>query len=116
MKLQLKDKVIVISGRDRGKTGQIVAVLPKHNQVVVEGVNVAKRHTKPNAKQPKGGIIETVKPIDVSKVMVVDPATGRPARVGYKVGKNGSKERVFKVSKFVNKKTKPAKKDEGSSK
>jgi len=116
MKLHRKDKVIVIAGRDRGKTGEIVAVLPKLNQVVVEGVNVAKKHTKPNAKQPKGGILEVTKPIDAAKVMAVDPSTGRPARIGYKLGKNGSKERIFKVSKFQNKKIKPAKKDEKASK
>ena len=116
MKLKLKDKVIVIKGRDHGKTGQVIAVLPKDNQVVVEGINTVKRHTKPNAKQPKCGIVELTKPIDASKVMVIDPATGRAARIGYKTNKNGGKERIFKVSKFANSKAKsvakPAKKDD----
>lgn len=107
MKLQLKDKVMVISGRDKGKKGEIVALLPKQNQIVVEGVNIAKKHTKPSAKVPRGGIVEVTKPIDVSKVMAIDPATGRPARVAYKLDAKGNKERVFKVSPFKNAAKKP---------
>ncbi len=106
MKLRLKDKVMVIRGRDKGKKGEIVAVLPKENQVVVEGINVVKKHTKPNAKTPRGGIVELAKPLDAAKVMILDPATGKPARIGYKVDAKGNKERVFKVSSFQNK-TKP---------
>jgi large subunit ribosomal protein L24 len=98
MKLKREDKVIVILGRDKGKTGTIQAVLPRENKVVVEGVNIIKRHTKPSQKQPRGGILEITKPIDVSKVMVLDPASGKPARVGYEIKPDGSKERVFKVS------------------
>lgn len=102
MKLQRKDKVMVISGRDHGKKGEVIAVLPKTNQVVVEGVNVVKRHTKPTQSNPKGGIIETTKPILASKVMAVDPSSGRLARIGYKADKNGKKQRIFKVSNFKN--------------
>ncbi len=102
MKLQKKDKVMVISGRDKGKTGTVSVVLPKTNQVIVEGVNVAKRHTKPSQSNPKGGIVELTKPILAAKVMVLDPTSGKPARIGYKVGKDGNKERIFKVSKFKN--------------
>ncbi len=105
MKLKLKDKVIVISGRDKGKKGEIVAVLPKLNQIVVDNINVVKKHTKPSQKQPKGGIVEVVKPIDAAKVMVLDPVSGKPARVGYKLDAKGNKERIYKVSPFVNKKT-----------
>lgn len=104
MKLRLKDKVLVISGRDKGKKGEVVAVLPKKNQVVVENINIAKRHVKPSQNQPKGGIIEVTKPIDAAKVMVLDPASGKPARIGYKIDAKGSKERIFKVSSFTNKK------------
>jgi len=106
MKIIKKDKVMVITGRDKGKTGEVIAVLPEKNQVVVEGVNVAKRHTKPSQINPKGGIIEVTKTIDASKVMVVDPSSGKPARVGYKLGAKGKKERVYKVSKFKNTKVK----------
>ncbi len=108
MKLRIKDKVVVVRGRDKGKKGEVMALLPKENKVVVEGVNIAKRHTKPNAKTPRGGIIEVTKPIDAAKVMVLDPASGRPARIGYKVDAKGNKERVFKVSSFKNTKAKPA--------
>jgi large subunit ribosomal protein L24 len=98
MKLKRQDKVIVIQGRDKGKTGAIVAVLPRENQVVVENINVVKRHTKPSKKQPRGGILEIAKPIDVSKLMVLDPVSGKPARIGYQIKPDGSKERTFKVS------------------
>lgn len=106
MKILRKDKVMVIAGRDKGKTGEVVAVLPQTNQVVIQGINNVKRHTKPSQKQPKGGIVELSKPIDASKVMVVDPSSGKPARVGYKLTAKGKKERIFKVSKFTNPKAK----------
>ena len=102
MKLLRKDKVMVISGKYNGKKGEIIAVLPKTNQVVIEGINIAKRHTKPTQSNPKGGIIEITKPINASKVMILDPASGKPARVGYKIAANGKKERIYKVSKFKN--------------
>lgn len=114
LKLQVKDKVMVIRGRDKGKKGEVLAVLPKLNQVIVEGVNSVKRHTKPNAKTPRGGIVETVKPIDASKVMALDPSSGRPARIGYKLDQKGNKERVFKVSPFKN--SKPKKEQKPSTK
>ena len=111
MKLQRKDKVLVISGRDKGRSGTVSAVLPKTNQVVVDGINVVKRHTKPSQSNPKGGILEITKPIAASKVMVLDPSSGKPARIGYKQNKDGKKERIFKVSKFKNtKKSAPVKK------
>jgi len=73
-------------------------VLPAQNKVLVENINVVKRHTKPSQKLPRGGILDVTKPIDVSKVMVLDPASGKPARVGYQIKPDGSKERIFKVS------------------
>ena len=96
---------MVISGRDKGKKGEVIAVLPKRDQVIVENINTVKKHTKPSQKQPKGGILEVTKPIDAARVMVLDPATGKPARIGYKIDAKGNKERIFKVSSFVNKKT-----------
>ncbi len=109
MKLKREDKVVVLQGRDKGKTGVVTAVLPQLNQIVVEGVNVVKRHTKPSQKQPRGGILEITKPINASKVMVLDPASGKPARIGYTIKADGSKERIFKVSRnHEAKKTKKA--------
>lgn len=102
MKLMRKDKVMVITGRDKGKKGEILTVLPKTNQVVIEGINVATKHVKPSASDPKGGIVKVTKPINASKVMIIDPKSGRVARVGYKLNAKGKKERIFKVSKFKN--------------
>jgi large subunit ribosomal protein L24 len=107
MKLKRDDNVVVIAGRDKGMTGKITAVIPTEGKVVVEGINMAKRHTKPSAKNPRGGILDITRPIDVSKLMVLDPASGMPARVGYSVKADGTKERVFKVS--PNHKSKPTK-------
>ena len=100
MKLKRDDMVVVIAGRDKGKTGKVMVVIPKENKVVVEGVNVVKKHTKPSAKVPKGGILDVTKAIDVSKLMVIDPKSGKPARIGYNVTAKG-KERVFRVGKMA---------------
>jgi len=108
MKLKKTDKVIVIRGRDKGKTGTVMAVLPALNKVVVENINVVKKHTKPSNKQPRGGILDITKPIDASKVMVIDPASGKPARIGYEIKPDGSKERIFKVSGNYEKSAKKA--------
>jgi large subunit ribosomal protein L24 len=98
MKLKREDNVIVITGKDKGKTGKVLSVIPAENKIIVEGVNIIKKATKPSAKVPRGGILEITKPLDASKVMVLDPATGKPARVGYTVKADGTKERIFKVS------------------
>ncbi len=110
MKLRRDDQVIVITGRDKGKTGAVVAVLPGVNKVLVENINVVKRHTKPSQKLPRGGILDVTRPIDASKVMVLDPASGKPARVGYVIKADGSKERIFKVSANHEKAAKKAEK------
>lgn len=104
MKLHKGDKVMVISGRDKTKTGEILVVMPRTEQVVVQGLNMAKRHLKPSAKNPKGGIVASERPISVSRVMAIDPSSGKPARIGYKLTEGGEKTRVFKVSKFTNSK------------
>ena len=92
------DKVIVISGNDKGKTGTIQKVFPKTNRVVIENVNVRKKHRKPTQQNPEGSIIEIYAPIDASNVMLIDPKTKKPTRVGYKLDKNGKKVRVAKKS------------------
>jgi len=112
MKLKREDKVIVLRGKDKGKTGTILAVLPKENKVLVENINVVKRATKPSQKNPRGGILDITKPIDASKVMVLDPASGKPARIGYEVKADGTKERIFKVSSNHEKRAKSAEKVE----
>ena len=99
MKLKLRkgDKVIVTTGKDKGKTGEITTVFPKENKVIVGGVNMVKRHTKPS-QESAGGIISKEMPIHVSNVALVDPKTGKATRVGYKVEKDGHKVRVAKKS------------------
>ena len=93
MNLIKGDKVIVIAGKDKGKTGAIQKVDPKTNRVVVEGVNLRKNHKKRALAGPEGSIVEIYAPIDASNVMLVDPKTKKPTRVGHKVVK-GKKVRV----------------------
>ncbi len=88
------DTVQVISGKYKGAKGQILTVVRDDDKVIVEGVNVKKRHVKPNARMPQGGIIEREAPIRACKVMPVDPETGQPTRVRIRVNEDGTKERV----------------------
>ena len=81
MNIKKGDKVIVISGADKGKTGVVQAVYPKLNKVVVEGVNVRKKHKKPTQAVPEGSIVDIYAPIDASKVALIDPKTKKPTRV-----------------------------------
>ncbi|MBS3945703.1 MAG: 50S ribosomal protein L24 [Melioribacter sp.] len=103
MKIKKNDSVIVISGNSKGKTGKVLKVFPVLNKVIVEGVNLRKRHTKPNQKNPQGGIIEKEAPINVSNVMLLDPKTNEPTKIGSKIiidDKKGKKKsvRISKVS------------------
>ena len=97
MHVKKGDKVQVISGKDKGKQGVILAAFPKKNRVIVEGVNIVKKHEKPSQANPQGGIIEKEAPIHVSKVMPLDPKTGEPTRIGYKIV-DGKKVRYAKKS------------------
>lgn len=100
MKLVKGDKVIVIAGADKGKTGTIQKVIPEQNRVVVENVNVRKKHNKPTQANPEGSIVEVYAPINASNVMLLDPKTNKPTRIGHKVVK-GKKVRVAKKSGSV---------------
>ncbi|TMV44082.1 50S ribosomal protein L24 [Paenibacillus mesophilus] len=99
-KLHVKkdDTVIVITGKDKGKKGRVIAAYPRENRVLIEGVNMVKKHQKPNQQNPQGGILNQEAPIHVSNVMLLDPKSGQPTRVGYKVLDNGDKVRVAKKS------------------
>lgn len=100
MKLKKGDLVKVITGANKGKTGKIVAVLPEKNAVKVEGLNIVKRHVKPNMLSPQGGIQDVHQGIDVSKVaLVIDQKTGKTSRIGYAVKKDGTKVRVARQAK-----------------
>lgn len=103
MKIKKNDTVKVITGNYKGKTGKVLKVFPAVERVIVEGVNIRKRHTKANQKNPQGGIIEKEAPIHVSNVMILDPKTGEPTRIGKKLiidDKTGKKKsvRISKVS------------------
>ena len=100
-KLRVKkgDTVYVNAGNDKGKTGKVLSVIPAEDRLIVEGVNMVSKHTKPNAKQPQGGIIRQEAPVHISNVQLVDPASSNPAptRVGYKFV-DGKKIRYAKKS------------------
>ncbi|AZV61797.1 50S ribosomal protein L24 [Peribacillus castrilensis] len=97
MHVKKGDKVVVISGKDKGKQGTILSAYPKQNRVLVEGINIVKKHSKPSQLNPQGGIISKEAAIHVSNVMPLDPKSGKPTRVGYKI-ENGKKVRVAKIS------------------
>ncbi|PKR83125.1 50S ribosomal protein L24 [Heyndrickxia camelliae] len=97
MHVKKGDKVMVITGKDKGKTGVILAAFPKKDRVIVEGVNIIKKHSKPSQVNPQGGIISQEAPIHVSNVMLLDPKSNEPTRVGYQ-DVNGKKVRVAKKS------------------
>jgi large subunit ribosomal protein L24 len=97
-KIRLKkgDTVVVTTGKYKGKIGKVVATHPSENKVTVEGINIVKKHMKPNRANPQGAIVEITKPMWVSKVAIVEPSSKKPSRIGYSVDKDGNKTRVFK--------------------
>lgn len=97
LKIKKGDKVVVTTGKDKGKSGEIVRMIPTENRAVVRGVNLAKRHTKQTAGQ-EGGIVSKEMPIHVSNLALRDPKDGKPTRVGYKTLADGKKVRVAKRS------------------
>jgi large subunit ribosomal protein L24 len=98
MKIQTNDNVIIIAGKDKGKTGIVQKVYPKLNRVVVAGVNIHIKTTKPTQQKPEGGKVEVYAPLHVSNVMIVDPKTKKRTRVGHSVV-NDEKVRITKASK-----------------
>ena len=99
-KLHIKkgDTVVVITGNDKGQKGRVLEVIRKTDRAIVEGVNMIKKHTKPNAETPQGGIIEKEAPVHISNLMLVDPKTGKPTRVGRKLNDDGKLVRFSKKS------------------
>ena len=100
MNFKKGDKVVVIAGKEKGKEGTITQVLRTSNKVVIEGLNIVKKTVKPNG-QNTGSIIEKEAAIDASNVMILDPKTKKPTRIGYTTDKKGKKIRITKASKEV---------------
>ena len=98
MRIRKGDEVRVISGNDRGKEGDILKVFPGTDRIIVEKVNLIKRHQRPNRTTPQGGIIEKEGPISSSNVMLICPQTGKPTRIGKETLSDGSRARVSKKS------------------
>jgi large subunit ribosomal protein L24 len=101
MKIRKNDNIVVISGNDRGKTGKVLKVFPKTSRIIIEGINLRKRHTKPNQKNPQGGILEKEAPIHVSNVMILDPTNNEPTRIGSQIilDEKTGKKKIARVSK-----------------
>ncbi len=99
-KLHIKkgDTVVVLAGNDKGSKGKVLEVIRDKDRAIVEGVNMIKKHTKPNAENPQGGIVEKEAPIHISNLMLVDPKTGNGTRIGRKLGDNGKLVRYSKKS------------------
>ena len=97
MKIKKNDNVIVISGKDRGKTGKVAKAFPRQNKIIIAGVNIAKSHEKPKKKGGKGQVVEKAMPFAVSNVMLIDPKMGGRTRIGMK-HEGGKKVRVAKKS------------------
>lgn len=95
-KIKKNDNVMVVSGKEKGKTGIVHAVIPEKGRVIVTKLNMIKRHTKPNAQSRQGGIVEKEAPIDISNVMIYCDKCAKPVRVGYNVSEDGTKVRACK--------------------
>ena len=94
LKIKKGDRVEVLTGKDRGKRGEVMRAMPGEGKVIVDGVNVAKKHQKARTATSQGGIIDKDMPIDVSNVAIIDPSDGKPTRVGYRFDDKGNKVRV----------------------
>ncbi|HXF87645.1 MAG TPA: 50S ribosomal protein L24 [Xanthobacteraceae bacterium] len=96
-KIKKGDRVVVLAGRDKGRTGEVIEVRPDENRALVRGINIAKRHQKQTAQQ-EGGIISKELPIHLSNLAIADPKDGKPTRVGFKILADGRKVRIAKRS------------------
>ena len=94
MKIKKGDTVRILAGKDRGREGEVTRALPSEEKVIVEGVNIAKRHQKPTSATMQGGIIDKAMPLHVSNVALISPSDGKPTRVGYRFDADGVKVRI----------------------
>ena len=98
LKIKKNDTVVVLAGTSKGKEGKVIKVYPNTNRAIVEGVNMVSKHTKPNAANPQGGIIKQESSINISNLMLVDPKSGKPTRIGRKID-----EKTGKLVRFAKK-------------
>jgi len=98
-RIRKDDTVIVIAGKDKGRSGRVLKVMPKEERVIVEGINMAKRHTAPNVTHPNGGVIAKEASLHVSNVALRDPKTGKATRISYKFVGEGAQRRKVRVAK-----------------
>ena len=98
-RIRKDDTVIVLTGKDKGRSGKVLKVMPKEERVLVEGVNMMKRHTKPDVAHPNGGVIAKEAALHISNVALRDPKTGKPTRVGFKTVGEGTTARKVRVAK-----------------
>jgi len=98
LKIKKDDTVVVLAGTSKGKQGKVIKVIPSTNRAIVEGVNMVSKHTKPNAANPQGGIIKQEATINISNIMLIDPKSGKPTRIGRKVD-----EKTGKLVRFAKK-------------
>ncbi|MGD9965275.1 MAG: 50S ribosomal protein L24 [Hyphomonadaceae bacterium] len=98
-RIRKDDTVIVIAGKDKGRSGRVLKVMTQEDRLVVEGVNMVKRHTKPDIANPNGGVISKEAPLHASNVALRDPKTGKPTRVGYQFVGEGAARRKVRIAK-----------------
>ena len=98
LKIKKDDTVVVLAGTSKGKEGKVIKVIPSTNRAIVEGVNMVSKHTKPNAANPQGGIIKQEATINISNIMLIDPKSGKPTKVGRRVD-----EKTGKLVRFAKK-------------
>ena len=96
-KIKTGDEVIILAGKDKGATGKVIKIVKDKDRVVVEGVNMIKKHVKPSTENPQGGIVEKEAPLHISNVALIDPKSKKATRVGYEI-RDGKKVRVSKKS------------------
>jgi large subunit ribosomal protein L24 len=101
MKIKKNDTVMVIAGNDKGRTGKVLKVFTKTSRIIIEGINLRKRHTKPTQKSPQGGIQEKEAPIHSSNVMILDPKSSEPTKIGSKIilDEKTGKKKIARISK-----------------
>ena len=100
MKLKKGDMVKIIIGKDKGRTGKVQKIITKNAKIIIDGINIYKKHVKKSEGKP-GGIIEISRPLAVSKVMIICPTCNKPARIGYQIIKNGEKTRICRKCKAI---------------